>query len=310
MNFRHFIITRFNIPLWRTLDKDPIEDLVYLNYRMGLFEKYCFPSVQQQTNQNFQWLCLFDVHTPCEVKNRIEKLHKIYDRFVPLYLDVDIYCDIPSAIIKRREQYDKINTCINVTEVKRDDKEYVERVQRLITPAFLQETIKKYVLADDDLILTTRLDNDDSLHKTFIDEVQKHYMKDSTEHVLNFLYGYQFFVNDNLLFRNKFENNHFTTLAEKNDDNLVTILFYNHLLLSHHKHIVNIENAQPIFIELLHGGNVCNSLTLDKELDVCYTYPDMNEFVPGLQKNTFCKIIWTLMHKYLGVWYYILKNKV
>ncbi len=310
MNFKHFIITRFNIPLWRTQEKDPVNNLSYLNYRMDLFEAFCFPSLVQQTNQNFLWLCLFDIHTPAEVQARIQKLQMKYKKFIPLYLDVDAFKEIPSAIMERRRQYDMINSRIYVTEVKRDDKEYVERVQRLVTPAFLQESIRIYTSSDDEWILTTRLDNDDSLHKTFVDEVQKRYMDNPGEYVLNFLYGYQYFVDDNIVFRNRFENNHFTTLAEKNDRNLVTILFYNHLLLSHHKYVVNVENEQPVFAELLHGGNVCNSLTLDKDLNVCYRHPDMKDFSPSMPRNFFIRIIWTLLHKYSGVWFYIVKNKI
>lgn len=308
MNFKHFIITRFNLPLWPTTQKDPIHNIEYLRRRMQLFEDYCMPSVKQQTCQNFIWLCLFDVNTPEEIKNRLKELHNEYNQFEPLYLDVATYTNIPASIVKQREHYDAINSRINVPEVQRDDKEYVERVQRLITPAFLQEEMHKRVSANTEWILTTRLDNDDALHRTFVEEVQRHYNTKEGGYVLNFLNGYQCFLQDNIVFKNKFINNHFTTLAEKNDENLVTIIFYNHLILDSHKEVVNIDNKQPMFAELIHGGNVCNSLTLDKDLRVCYKHPNMSEFSPKMQQNTTLRILWMMATKYKGVWYYILKH--
>lgn len=309
MKYKHFLITRFNIPLWRTKEKDPIHDLHYLKYRMKLFEDYCFPSVRQQTNQNFIWLCLFDVKTPDEIKNRLMELHQLYSNFCPLFLDVNADMVIPQAIIDKRRKYDEINARISVTEVSRDDKEYVERVQRLIIPAFLQKQFTLYTNIDTEWILTTRLDNDDVLYQGFIDEVQRHYIQNPGNYVLNFLYGYQLLAQDKLLFVNKFANNHFTTLAERNDENVVSVIFYNHTVLEHHIAIHNVDNQQPMFVEMLHGGNVCNSLTLDKDLKPCYSSPDMSVFAPKIKVGTVISNIWKLLTKYKGVMYYILKNK-
>lgn len=309
MKYKHFLITRFNIPLWRTKDKDPIHDIHYLKYRMQLFEDYCFPSVRQQTNQNFVWLCLFDVNTPREIKERLEVLHQDYNNFCPLYLDVNENVTIPQAIIDKRRKYDEINARISMAEVSRDDREYVERIQRLITPAFLQQHFKQYMDVDTEWILTTRLDNDDVLYKGFIEEVQLQYKKNPGNYVLNFLYGYQFLVQDKLPFVNKFLNNHFTTLAERNDENVVSILFYNHTVLEHHLAINNVSNKQPMFIEMLHGGNVCNSLTLDKDLTPCYSRLDMSGFAPKIKVGSTFHNIWKFVTKYKGVMYYILKNR-
>lgn len=309
MKYKHFLITRFNIPLWRTKEKDPIHNLDYLKYRMQLFEDYCFPSVRQQTNQNFVWLCLFDVNTPEEIKKRLAELHQDYNNFCPLYLDVNENITISQSIIDKRKKYDEINARISMAEVSRDDREYVEKVQRLITPAFLQKHFKQYTDVDTEWILTTRLDNDDVLYKDFIDEVQQQYKQKPGCYVLNFLYGYQLLVQDKLLFRNKFSNNHFTTLAERNDENAVSILFYNHTILEHHLAINNVNNQQPMFVEMLHGGNVCNSLTLDRDLKSCCSCLDMSGFAPKIKVGSTFHNLWKLLTKYKGVMYYILKNR-
>ncbi len=73
MSFSHILITRFNI----TYEDTPLvcrkglqED--WLAQRFALFETYCMPSVLGQTNRSFQWLVLFDEHTPEPFRGRID----------------------------------------------------------------------------------------------------------------------------------------------------------------------------------------------------------------------------------------------
>lgn len=310
MKFKHFIITRFNLPLWPTGEKDPIKNLSYLEYRMSLFEKYTYPSIKQQTCQNFNWLCLFDINTPLQIKKRLEELNKEYNNFIPYYLDITKYKDIPQEIIEQRKKYDKINSTIHVEEVKRDDKEYVENIQRLVTPAFLQDCIKPLVDSDTDYIFTTRIDNDDVIHKEFIKNIQESYKNNPGEYVINFPKGCQSLLNDKLLFTNKFYNNHFTTLCEKNDKSFVSIIFYNHLLLCAHKKIENVDTSIPMFIELIHGGNVCNSLTLDKDLHISFGGIKLSDFAPEMFAMNVFNTVSKMIVKYNGVALYLLKNKL
>lgn len=59
----HVLLTRFNVPtpgresLIRAKDG-------WLRDRIVLFEKYCVPSVQAQTNQHFEWIVYFDPESP------------------------------------------------------------------------------------------------------------------------------------------------------------------------------------------------------------------------------------------------------
>ena len=68
MNFEHFIITRFNLPIYSKTKSGNISstETKYLDNRFKLFMNYCLPSIKQQTCQNFKWLVLFDINTPDE----------------------------------------------------------------------------------------------------------------------------------------------------------------------------------------------------------------------------------------------------
>ncbi|MEU4804785.1 glycosyltransferase [Actinosynnema sp. NPDC023587] len=66
----HVILTRFNLP------SVGAESIVraregWLTERVGLFERYCLPSVRAQTSANFEWLIYFDPESPAWLKDRI-----------------------------------------------------------------------------------------------------------------------------------------------------------------------------------------------------------------------------------------------
>ena len=64
MKLQHFILTRFNILLWRQDKKgSKVRTTKWLEHRFSLFEKYCLPSIKNQTYQKFEWIVLFDSMT-------------------------------------------------------------------------------------------------------------------------------------------------------------------------------------------------------------------------------------------------------
>lgn len=79
----HVLLTRFNLP---TLG---VESLVrardgWLRERQVLFERYCLPSVKQQSERNFNWIIYFDIESPFWLKKRIAEL-SADGTFVPLF---------------------------------------------------------------------------------------------------------------------------------------------------------------------------------------------------------------------------------
>lgn len=82
-NIDHILLTRFNVP------SEGYEGIVraregWLRNRIGLFEKYCLPSVRSQVEKRFQWIIYFDPQSPSWMKERIRQLSR-EDLFIPIY---------------------------------------------------------------------------------------------------------------------------------------------------------------------------------------------------------------------------------
>lgn len=74
--FTHYLITRFNVPV-KNWDKDKagnrVLDQAWLDERIGLFTKFCLPTIENQLNQNFTWLIFCDINTPAEYLDNIQQ---------------------------------------------------------------------------------------------------------------------------------------------------------------------------------------------------------------------------------------------
>lgn len=77
MNYKHYIITRFNNNLYRRPDAD-----VWMSRRMAIFEKYYLPGLRSQTSKNFTWIMSVDTKTPANIIDYFKLLGAklIYDR--------------------------------------------------------------------------------------------------------------------------------------------------------------------------------------------------------------------------------------
>jgi len=87
---KHFLFTRFNLRNedWITAqDGAAVLTEEWLTQRLELFQKYCYPSVMNQKNNNFLWVILFDVNTPKGFRKNIEKLSNKERNFKALYLN-------------------------------------------------------------------------------------------------------------------------------------------------------------------------------------------------------------------------------
>ena len=85
---QHFILTRFNLLLWNK-DKtgSKVRTVKWLEHRFALFEKYCLPSIKNQTCQNFEWIVLFDSSTPEIFKAKIDEYQKECPQFIPVFVE-------------------------------------------------------------------------------------------------------------------------------------------------------------------------------------------------------------------------------
>ena len=121
--FSHIILTRFNVR-WIT-DEPPGTE--WLRHRFQLFDRFCYPSVYGQTNQNFKWLVFFDQYTPSEFVERIEVYAK-WENFIPVYLR---HFDT-SLVRERLAAFSEDSSHLITTRLDNDDaicKDFVHTVQ-------------------------------------------------------------------------------------------------------------------------------------------------------------------------------------
>lgn len=132
---RHFLITRFNVPFSQYVnDKtgNHIRDENWLNHRFNLFSHFCFPSVQNQTNQNFTWFVFFDINTPDHYKDVIEKYSSLYSNFTPLFIKSgeEFIPELRKNIFNMLSENDQF---VITSRIDNDDalfNEFIDRVQK------------------------------------------------------------------------------------------------------------------------------------------------------------------------------------
>lgn len=224
MNYKHFIITRFNLTIFKEdKKKNPVLTDKWLEERFKLFEMYCFPSLTSQTNTIFNWLCLFDEDTPKKFKSKISEYKNEFPQFIPLFLSHD---------------------------------------ETLNLEIYLRNEIKKYISPKDSYLITTRIDNDDSFHKEIVNIIQEQVKKDNGEkYIYNFDYGFQYFEEYNYLQKIFYRNNHFLTRVDNLNDDFGTIMSFRHDRIDKDLKVNNLNNKlNPLWIEVVHGSNVANDI--------------------------------------------------
>lgn len=220
-DLQHFILTRFNLLLWRK-DKEGcnVRTVEWLEHRFILFEHYCLPSLCNQSCKDFEWIVLFDSRTPDKYKKRIEQCQAICPQLIPVFVEPaeGRYFD---SIFKR------------------------EVVKRLKAPR----------------ILTTYLDNDDALDCSFVADLQARALNASDGKFINYTDGYQFYTDHKYLLRIHYPRNHFISVVEKGDPaTLKTIYgFGSHYYIDKIEG-VKIEKVEglPLWCEVIHEKNMGN----------------------------------------------------
>jgi hypothetical protein len=214
--FTHFFLTKFNLRAFPELR--PGCEPNWLENRFQLFDRFCFPSVRNQSNQNFQWLVFFDLDTPEAFKQKIAKYHQQWLNFVPVYLD----CPLPYG------QF----------------------------PDEVRKVVRKYIPTDCEYLITTWLDNDDAIHRDYVQMIQDNFNKQEAETV-NFIFGYQ--LSEGKLYFDFEMANHFISLIEKyNPDSFNTCLCRPHKEIYEVCHSAKKILCKPAWIEVVHSSNYMN----------------------------------------------------
>lgn len=58
----------------------------WLEHRFELFERFCLPSIQNQTIKSFHWIVLFDSSTPDRFKDIIKGYQKKCPQLMPIFV--------------------------------------------------------------------------------------------------------------------------------------------------------------------------------------------------------------------------------
>ncbi|MGI5069714.1 hypothetical protein HRO26_00970 [Treponema pectinovorum] len=282
INFKHIIITQFNIPLKKDdADNKQAKGIQqdYLNNRLEIFEKYCLPSVEKQTCKNFTWLILFSENTPSYIRTRIDEYVERCPQIIPCYFNFHDFDDskktYPSWILEKAEKYH--NT------MKKHFSNYVPdefaEVERIIQPLYLNYLFTKYVPDETEVLVTSRIDNDDSVNINFVKTIQEKLQEiNDTDYILNFLYGYQKDLNKGLLQKYYYPNNHFSTYVSRYNKNYNdTVYTWEHGRIFLYKKVINIKTF-PMWIEYIHKTNVVNRLRLTWKSKPCFSIKNYEDF--------------------------------
>lgn len=173
---QHFILTRFNLRLWnRDKSGAAVRTRNWLDHRFSLFERYCLPSIAGQTCKDFHWIVLFDRHTPDEYKARIAAYQGCCPQLIPIY--------------------------VAPQEGRYFARIFGEEVRKRIEPS--------------SGVLTTYLDNDDALHRRFVEDIQNRAASLPDGTFITYIDGYQYYTDHRYAMRIHYPRNHFVSVIEK-----------------------------------------------------------------------------------------------
>lgn len=276
MNYRHFLLTRFNVPFIRKENIDFLFEEEYLQERFRRFKDCCFNSIKQQSNQNFVWLVFFDARTPRRYKDLNELWKREYSNYSPVYVDMQQLLQEKSLFYE--EQALKMTSKIHV-----EDLTYSEYVQRVGLPSFISKVIKSFCGKDIDTIVTTRIDNDDVFHKdmmkSVIDNLHSEY---GEKMILSFDNGVQYVDGSKILSKFYYPNNHFTSLVEKCSASLFSVFYWDHYFIDRYVMVKHI-NTIPLWMEICHKTNVMNSVDLTPNSK--FIWDDVSLYDYGINKQ-------------------------
>lgn len=233
MDYKHFIITQFNLrnfPLSENADFARWVD--WTRNRIELFRKFCLPSVLNQTNRNFKWLIFFDYDTPAEFNEFIDSLKNLS------LIDV---C------------YSKAMEDFNLN--------YMTEVKRRITES-------------ERWVVTTRLDNDDSLHTDAVQTIHENFIC-THRFLISLASGYILNIEERIMSHYYYPMSPFLSIIEDAEIELKGIFAKGHTKWENLRLFVLREIwleyfnrkarkarfvlRNPLWIQTVHGQNVSNS---------------------------------------------------
>ena len=234
---RHFILTRFNLLLWNNdREGNKVRSKSWLCHRFILFERYCLPSIQNQTCKDFTWIVLLDSTTPDAYKVRMVEYQRKCPQLIPVYVEPE------------KGRY--------FSEIFR--REVVKRVQNVYEISRIRKLDKS---SSQQRVLTTYLDNDDALNARYVEDVQRRAIAFNNKTFITYDNGYQLFTDYNYVMWIRHPRNHFMSVVESgNLTTLKTIYGYGSHYYIEQLEGVKIEHVKtlPMWCEVIHEKNMDN----------------------------------------------------
>jgi len=142
--------------------------------------------------------------------------------------------------------------------------EITDRLGSTGTPVWLKEQFSPELMSSEvslraarPYLITTRVDNDDSVARDFIEQIQNHFVSQNME-FLNFTHGAQY--QDGWVYYRSDPANAFCSLIERNSGQAVKTVFVDwHNRIGQHGPIRQI-NTVPMWLQVVHGENLQNSV--------------------------------------------------
>lgn len=221
MEIQHFLLTRFNILLWRQ-DKEgkKVRTTKWLEHRFKLFEKYCLPSIKNQTCQDFEWIVLFDSMTPEVFKAKIVDYQRVCPQLTPVFVEPE------------------------------NGKYFAE--------IFRKEIVKRLKAKR---VISTYLDNDDALNVKFVEDIRQRVPSVQDGTFFYYDEGYQYYTEDQFMMQIRYPRNHFVSVVEKGDAATVKGIFghgRHYYIDSIEGAKIEHVKTKPMWCEVVHEKNVLN----------------------------------------------------
>lgn len=125
----------------------------------------------------------------------------------------------------------------------------------------MKQLVSLVIDEETEYLITTRLDNDDALHKDFVKEVQRFYHSVHYANVvLNFIDGCLMNTRTSEIKQVKYASNHFISWLENAKEDFTTVIGPNHAKISELAPVIDLSlNNKPMWIEIIHENNVLNN---------------------------------------------------
>lgn len=117
-----------------------------------------------------------------------------------------------------------------------------------------KEIGEKYI-ADNEFLLSTRIDNDDMLALDFVQALQSYIKHANNKEIITFANGIQWFEKESMTFGISYPQNHFLNFLEPRND-IHTCLGMDHTKVDP-RTLIQLKQ-DSMWCEIVHGNNICN----------------------------------------------------